>query len=285
MSSDAKTDGGSENSFAPSVLTEEADVAESLRMPWARDAEKVMEILRETDSVALKLQSSWWGNEAFGVWSEWFFVKPDGVSPSGKALFVDEGVAMSDAVRKLRAHESILNDRGGLTASAARKFKRKAFHWQDDSAKPGPGMLSTDERYSFTGGSCPLSVVDRAFRLPEPENDLVFPADGDVQRGKMSEGDVRVTGSTQTKYGLKAVLKGDTYNALSSQGDNISDDVWDEAHPSYNGDVWTCDPEGDSLHTLINALNDGGYSVSVDESFESRLEESKDIGDSFGVDL
>ena len=57
MSSDPKADGGSENSFAPSVVTTEVEIAESLRMPFARDAQKVMEILEATNAVAIKLES------------------------------------------------------------------------------------------------------------------------------------------------------------------------------------------------------------------------------------
>lgn len=288
MSSEPKADGGTEHSFSPDVVTSEAEVAESLRMPGARDAEKAMEILEKTESVAIKLQSSWWGNEAFGVWSEWFFVKPDAVS-SGGALFVDEGVSMGDAIGYFRAAENIAEKRRegttGYTSEAQRRFKRKAFHWQDDSKKPGPGMPPKDDRESFTGGSVPLSVIDVAFRLPEPEDDLVFPAVGEPTTGKLSDGDVRVTGFKRTKYGEKAVLKGDTYDALSSQGDHVADEVWDDSRAAYDGDVWTCDPEGDALLALIRALNDAGYSVAVDESFKGRLNDAMDVAASFGVEL
>lgn len=277
MASNAKADGGKENGFNPDVVETEADLAESLRMPAARDADKVMEILSETESVAIKLQSSWWGNEAFGIWSEWFFVKPDGVSPSGKALFVDAGVTMSDAVGKLRAYESHMSSRGGVTSSGARKEKRKAFNWFDDSKKPGPGMLPTDERDSFKDGSCPLSVIETAVRVPESDDNPLF-VNGELTTGPMSAGDVRVTGTKRTKYGNKFVLKGDTYNALSRDGDNVSNACWDDAKASYDGDEWTMDTGGDALRAMAEALNDAGYTFAVDSEFASCLEEKESDG-------
>ena len=287
MSSNPKADGGSENSFAPSVVTTEVEIAESLRMPFARDAEKVMEILEATNAVAIKLESSWWGNEAFGVWSEWFLVHPDGVSPSGKALFVDKGIALSDPVGKLRRAESRAERRNGWTQKAVRRARRKALsNWEDDYMVGPGGGDGFDDRDVFSDGSCPLSVIDRAFRLPEPADDLVFPAEGDAREGKLSEGDIRITTVAHTRYGKKAVLTGDTYDAFSSDGDNLSDEVeWEKTHLSFNGDAWTCDLNGDALLAVIRTLNDHGYSVTVSESFKSSIKDAQGLAESFGVDL
>lgn len=286
MSSNAQTDGGGENSFEPTVVETEAELAETIRQPYARDADMVQAILEATDAVAIKLQSSWWGNETFGIWSEWFLIHPDNVSPSGKALFVDDGIALNDALGKLRSYHRIMNDdHTGYTSQAARRFKRKAFNWDDNSQLPGPGTLPTDERDSFSDESAPLSVIEVAVRLPEPQDDLVFPVNGATRRGKLSEGDIRFTGFKQTRYGPKAVLKGDTYNALSQERDNACDDVWDEAHVGFDGDDWTCDVEGDAILTAIRALHDHGYSVAVAEEFEGNIEEAQDVAASFGLDL
>lgn len=271
--SDAKADGGTENSFNPGVVTSEAEVAEALRMPYARDADKVLEVLEATNAVAIKLESSWWGSETFGPWQEWFLVKPDGVSPSGEALFVSEGISLSDPVGKLKRAESRAEGHNGWSSKAVRRARKKALSNWDDDYMVGPGGGSGfDDRENFTDASAPLSVIETAFRTPEPEDDLVFPAHGEPRTGKMSEGDVRVVGLTRTQYGEKAELAGDTYSALSSEGDNLSDTVWDDAHPAYNGDAWTCDSDGDSLLALIDAVNDAGYDVSVAESFEDRFD-------------
>lgn len=284
MSSNPKTDGGSENSFSPDVVESEADLAEAMRMPHARDADKVMEVLEETNAVAIQLESSWWGNNAFGVWSEWFFVHPTGVSPSGKALFVDQGIAASDPIRHLERAEGRAEPNNGWTSGAVRRARKKALKDWEDNYGVGPGA-PPDDRDVFADTSAPLSVIETAVRAPEPQDDLVFPVEGDARKGAMSEGDIRVTRSTRTEYGPKYVLEGDTYNALSQDGDNACADVWDDAHVAYNGNVWTCDLEGSALLAVARALNEHGYSFAVDESFESEIEDSRDIASSFGVDL
>lgn len=252
--------------FDPEVVTTEAEVAESLRMSGgARDAGAVKEIMDTTDAVAVQLDSSWWGNEAFGHWSEWFLVKPDGVSPSGKALFVREGVVLREVVGKFTGAKRMAEGHNGYTSEAARRTRRKAFHWFDDSQKPGPGTLPTDERDSFKSESVPLSVIKTAFRLPESEGHAVFTDDG-VREGKMSEGDIRVVGTKDTRYGAKVVLEGDTYSALSQDADNVlSETEWDDHHTTFDGDEWVSDAKKGALTKVINALNDAGYSVAVTE--------------------
>jgi len=250
--------------FEPTVVTTEAEIAEFTR---SRDAPHIMDILEKTNAVAIKLDSSWWGSEAFGWWSEWFLIQPDGVSPSGKALFVREGVKMSEPVRYARSAADIGRRRSegstGYTSKAQRKFRRKAYHWFDDSKKPGPGMLSTDERDSFKGGSCPLSVIEHAIRTPEPENNAVFTSDG-VTEGKMSDGDIRVIGTKDSRYGPKVVLEGDTYQALSKDADNALDSTeWETHHTTFNGNEWLSDASATGLMKVINTLNDAGYSVAV----------------------
>lgn len=284
MSSNPAADGGSEYSWNPHVVESEVEVAEAVRMPHARDADKVMEVLEATGAVALKLDSSWWGNEAFGVWKEWFLVHPDGVSPSGKALFVDKGISLSDPVGHLKTAES-RKGVGGWTSKAVRRARSKALkNWGDDYMVGPGGGPGFDDRDVFSDASCPLSAVETAFRLPEPADDLVFPPEGEPREGKLSEGDVRFSAVKQTKYGPKAVLSGDTYDALSSEGDNVADDVsWDVAHLGFDGDEWTCSADGPALWAVIHALNDAEYSVSAPESFAERLQEAKDVSESFGV--
>lgn len=276
--------------FAPQTIETAAEIAETVRMPMARDADKIHTILSETDGVMVQFNSSWWGNEAFGVWGEWFFIHPDGVSPSGKALFVREGIKASDPVNKLRAYENIMSSKGGLTSKAARREKKKAFNWADDSRKLGPGMAPSDDRAYFDDGSCPISVLQTAFRLPESEDNLVFDSEGSHE-GAMSEGDVTVTKTVQTRYGQKLVLAGDTYGAFSNGGDNLADEVsWDDTHLTFDGDAWVCDTDG--VCYVIDCLVENGYTVAVDDSVKAIAEASYDnrddvdaeIAESFGVD-
>lgn len=263
-----KSDGGAaQNNFSPEVLDPEDDaaLAEAIRSADQETIDAVREVMTETDSVLVCLSSSWWGNEAFGVWGKWFFIKPDGVSPSGKALFVDEGIKTSDPIGRVKSAKRMLESRGGYTPKAARKTKAKAFDWFDDSAKPGPGTLSVDEREdSFKNESVPLSVVKYAVRFPESEDDLVVETNEATHAGKMSDGDVQVSSIKSTQYGAKFVLSGDTYEAFSSGGDNLSDEVdWDTAHLTFDGDGWVCDKDSNAISHVVRVLTQNGYKVSI----------------------
>jgi len=253
--------------FDPAVVDGEAELAEWLRLPWANRVENVMEILEETEAVAIKLPSTWWGNEALGIWSQWFFVRPSGVSDSGKALFISEGVTMSDAVGYLHSAESARNTRGALTSNGARKLERKAFNWRDDSKRPGPGMPPTDERESFTDSSVPLSVIEVAVTTSSLTDHALFTAEGVVEGG-LSDGDISVTGIKRTRHGKKLVLEGDTYNALSQDGDDaLAETEWENHHTTFDGGVWVTDPAKSALKLVIEAVNEAGYSVAVHKKF------------------
>lgn len=264
----------SETDFDPAVVETEAELAEAVRLPHARDADKLFEILQTTESTFITFESAWWGKEAFGAWGDAWLIQPDGTSDGG-ALFVDEAIDPSDPIGKLSFAERVTDPdyHGGYTSEAARRERRKAFHWDDDRARPGPGTLPTDERDRVTDVSCPLSVITLAVRTPESADNFLI-EDGGLRRGKLSEGDLRVDGTTHTRYGTKAVLKGDTYNALSSEGADVSGAAWDDAHPAFNGDEWTCDPDGASLLALGLALNDAGFTLALPESFGESVAEA-----------
>lgn len=276
MSCETNGDSGT-TGFAPETVTTEAEVAELTR---SRDAGHIMEVLAETDAVAIKFPSTWWGNEAFGIWGEWFFVHPNGTSE--KALFVNKGVKMADPVGYLRSARRVNETRGGLNSNAARKFRRKAFNWMDDSAKPGPGMPPTDDRDSFYGGSCPLSVIEVAFRTPPASDNIVYTPGCDVDftgegwkafdagdaTGPMDDGDIRVTGTTRTRYGTKVEMEGDTYGAFKSDGldDELTfhgDNPFKCAHHTYNGNCWVADADS-FIPYVVPVLLDAGYSVAID---------------------
>jgi hypothetical protein len=273
MSSKSEANDGrkAQNNFTPEVLGDEDDaaLAESIRSADPETLEAVKEVMQETDSVLVCLDSTWWGNEAFGVWGKWFFIKPDSVSPSGKALFVDEGIKTSDPIGRIKSANRMLESRGGYTPKASRKTKRKAFNWFDDSAKPGPGTLSVDEREdSFKGESIPLSVISYSVRFPESQDDLVVETNEATHSGKMSEGDVSVTGTKRDKYGEKFVLSGDTYDALSSNGDDLSSEMsWDDTHCTFDGDDWVCDADSDALTEVVRVLVNNGYKVSIADEY------------------
>lgn len=289
MSSHAAADDGGnvQDTFSPEVLDPEDDaaLAEVTRMRSMERLDALKEVMQESDAVLVRLDSTWWGNEAFGVWGDYFLVKPDSVSPSGKALFVDEGVKMSEVVGKVTSAKNILNSVGGLNSEAARRIRRKATDWFDDSKKPGPGMPPTDERDSFRDASVPLSVIRCAVRYPESDGHLIMEDEVEYganagREGKMSEGDIKVVGTKQSQYGTKFVLSGDTYKALSSKGDNLSDEVdWGKAHLTFDGDDWVCDCGSNAISHVIKVLVENGYSVAVDEEHAATV---KRPGELFG---
>ena len=275
--------------FDVTTVENEAEIAEIVRMPYARHAAEISEILSETGCHFIQFSNSWWGNETFGHWADSFFVVPNGISDSGKALFVRNGVVASEAIGKLSSAKSINRQRRegstGYTSEAARRFRRKAFNWNDDRKLPGPGMLPTDDRDSFKNGSCPLSVIDVAIRAPESGDHFIF-ENGEVSKGKLSDADIVVDSISQTHYGAKFVFAGDTYNAFKKDG--VSDELdWDECHATFNGDNWVADVE--AIVTVAEALNEAGYSVGVDSRFEDHVSKAKDnsdgdpLADSFGV--
>lgn len=278
--------------FTPVVAESEVDLAETLRMPLARNAAEVYEILDETDSVLITFNTSWWGNEAFGMWGDAFFVHVDGTSDGG-ALFVRDGVKANDPVRKLRAFESHMNSKGGVTSSGARREKRKAFDWFNTKKKPGPGMPSNDERDSFEDGSCPISVIEVAVRTPEDTDNLLFVPGEGATEGCLSDADVEVSEFHRTRYGPKFVFKGDTYEVFSSGGADVGDEVsWDAAHLMWDDDAeaWMCDR--DAILMVAEAVMDAGFTLGVlpqvRDSVEGVLnaeEEADDVADSFGVDV
>ena len=270
------------------IVNSADDVAEVLGLDMddehdAQRAAHVYTVVDETDTVAIELESSWWGNEAFGVWQDWFVVRPDGTSEGG-ALFVDEGTSLSDPVRHLRRADSRAESGNGWNSKAVRRARRKALSNWEDAYGVGPGLgEGHDERDRFAGKSVPLSVIETAFATPADEDNLVIDSEGQHE-GTMDEGDVRVVGTKDTRYGPKFRLAGDTYGAFKEN--EVADKIdWDTAHHTYDGDEWVCDVDG--VGAVIEALVDASYTVSVDSNHASRVEEtmnkSNTIADSFGV--
>jgi len=154
---------------------------------------------------------------------------------------------------------------------------------------PGGGD-GFDERDYFADESTPLSVIEAAVATPVDEDNLVFDAEG-TREGPMTEGDVRVVGTTRTRFGEKFVLAGDTYAAFKEDGiaDEIPFDRDDgaDAHHTYNGDAWVCDIDGVSL--VIDAFVDEGYTVSVDSTYADAVQdataEAESVAETFGVDV
>lgn len=92
-----------------------------------------------------------------------------------------------------------------------------------------------------------------------PDWDVYAPSD-DVK------GEVYVSGVVGTKYGAKAALWGDTYQAMKEDGvsDEIpfhKDGVGQDAHHTFNGTCWCCDQN--AVDMVAEALADAGYVVKV----------------------
>jgi hypothetical protein len=257
----------------------------------ATRARHIYTVLEESDGVAIRLDNTWWGNEAFGVWAEWFVVHPDGVSPSGKALFVRDGIALEDPIRHLRRADSRSESGNGWTSKAVRRARSKALkNWSDDYMVGPGGGDGFDSRDYFEDESTPISVIETAVATPVDADHLIFDSEGS-REGALSDGDIQVVGTTETRYGKKFVLAGETYAAFKEDGveDEIPfhNDEGPDAHHTYNGNAWVCDMDGVSL--VIEALVDAGYSVSVDcdysDSVQEMTAEAESVAETFGVDV
>lgn len=254
------------DAFQPETVSTEAEIAEAAR---TRDAEAVKTACEMTEAVLIRLESSWWGKEAFGQWGEFWLIQPEFVSDNG-GLKVSKGVALSDVTGYVRSARSARETVGGLNSKAARKLERKVTDWFDTSEKPGPGMAPVDERDSFRDEWVPVSKIQVAVRTPPSEDNLLVGPDG-AERGQMDDADIRVTDTARTKYGEKFVLEGDTYEVLSSKGEDLGDEMdWGTAHATYDGGVgeWVCDAESDALSHVIGVLTDEGYTVAVADTYE-----------------
>jgi hypothetical protein len=75
-----------------------------------------------------------------------------------------------------------------------------------------------------------------------------------------ADGEILAAFEKRTQYGTKVCLWGDTYDALSDDGDALLDDLWDDLHPAYDGFCWGID-EIDGR--VMGRLTEGGYDVKV----------------------
>lgn len=123
---------------------------------------------------------------------------------------------------------------------------------------------STDKAYhvSEVGGSgrhsrprsvdewVPISVTTIMARpewsVTEPEGDVV--------------GELKVGRSVSSRYGMKATITGDTYQAFKE--DNLKGKLmWEKCHPSWNGDAWTIDADEASVAHFTKVASRAGYTV------------------------
>lgn len=168
------------------------------------------ETANETGASYLLFESSYWGKEAIGRWTE--------------AVWAVIDFSTDDAYHIAYA------DSGNF------------------------GRWKTASEMSAVDGWVPKSKVDK---MVSPEM-VTRDAEGEA-KGEVSIGPVK-----KSRYGDKAMLLGDTYDAF--KGDEVADDInWEEAHHTYDGDTWVCD--ADSISTVARALSEAGYSVSVPKDY------------------
>ena len=152
----------------------------------------------------ISLESTWWGNQKLGTWTDTAYVLID--HQTEDAVHLAFGTYEAD------------------------------------------GRAEVGHRDSFRDIWLPKSKVTLS---PEPECETYSP-DGD------SEGEVWIIGGTQSKYGPKAAMWGDTYGAFKESDPDIS---FNSAHHTYNGICWECDL--DAASEVAEALAAEGYTVHV----------------------
>jgi len=81
-------------------------------------------------------------------------------------------------------------------------------------------------------------------------------------RRREPTGMIHIAGHQRTRYGDKVCLWGDTYDALSSDGDELLADAWDAYHATFD-DTFGCWTVDKIDRVLIDHLVDAGYHLKV----------------------
>ncbi len=123
----------------------------------------------------------------------------------------------------------------------------------------------------YTGGGRPpeqMRVYDEDWFvdewLPKSKTEILVSPDWTRFEGRGTrKGTVYAALTVRTEYGRKALLWGDTYGALSSDGADALDGTWEKLHPNYNGEWWSVD-EVNGL--LITNITNAGYDLRVSET-------------------
>jgi hypothetical protein len=126
-----------------------------------------------------------------------------------------------------------------------------AYHLAFGTLNDGGTQPHLNSKGVFTDEWVPKSKVTLG---AQPDWDTYSP-DGDI------EGEVIITGMNRTRYGPKACLWGDTYDAFKGDETPDPDLDWDETHHTYNGTCWECDPE--ATEDVAEALSDAGFLVRI----------------------
>ncbi len=93
-------------------------------------------------------------------------------------------------------------------------------------------------------------------RLAEPDWETHEPGRSLTDR----KGTLRLEAPTQTRYGHKHTITGDTYEAMKE--DELADSLpWDETHATFNGDAWELDANDEAREIFIREATDLGYAV------------------------
>ncbi len=131
--------------------------------------------------------------------------------------------------------------------------------------------FETDDAYHISVVALDSAHLKR-YRPYDHQTDLWFPKEkaevvvepewNEFDAIGETKGEVIVAMEKHTKYGYKIAMWGDTYDALSDDGDAVLADYWDALHATYDGECWTAD-EVNGI--LIGKLTNAGYDVKIAE--------------------
>lgn len=232
-------------------------------------AEHIYRVLDETGGVYVEFESSWHGNNYVGSWTEGLFAFLDATRHTADSLCFESGITREVVVSQLQKATQKQSHSAYTDTDIWQTYEKPALHnWWD------AGASQQDAQY-VTGEFAPRSGVKTVLRAANPTTHPVYTPDG-MTHAPLSTGDLRVNGTTETKWGGmvfdKFVVEGQTYAAFkqchlkevlpfTDVEDETGTTVESGCYHTYDGTHQLLSQDG--LSTALTWFTRAGFTVSV----------------------
>lgn len=113
-----------------------------------------------------------------------------------------------------------------------------------------------------TGRSEPINGErDRDIWLPKSKAEILTEPNWEAHSPDgEAKGTLTIESPHQTRYGFKADISGDTYDAFKEDG--LDEALpWEDTHATWNGSSWEIDATDEAREILIEEATDAGYRI------------------------